>query len=194
MKTQADLFGGALTDAPSPKYAAFFAKFPQIKELPVAQWKPLHLLAYFCEKYKAHYDSDYKFKFNTPNPGDCFEIFQIKKLSNTLSSDPTILKPYIDWVFETKVKEAKRKLTSIAFLSHEDVTFNYKKNVLWATKEVETKRTDKLPPTILELFPHLSTYGDLAFLSQLSPMPEEISQSFAKLSTFFDLSLLKKIT
>jgi hypothetical protein len=187
------LFGGELTEAPNAKYTKFFSKFSEINGLPLKSWKPVHVLAYFCKKYKEEYSIDYQFKYNTPDPSKCFEIFQIKRIANTLSSKPEILIPFIDWVFANKVKNAKRRLTSIAFLSHEEVTSEYKTKVLFSARSREISRTDPLPETIQSIFPELASYADLCFMSLVSPMPDELKDRFARLSSIIDLESLKRI-
>lgn len=162
--------GGELTDYPNPKWAKFFDKFPEIETLPLAQWKPVHLLAYFCKKYEEAYNVKYQFKFNSPNPTNCFEIFQIKKLALLLSTNPEVLKPYIDWVYQVKVEKGKRRLTSVSFMTHEGLVNDYKVNVLLSgKKQLTVDRSTPLPEKIKEFFKHLgpiNTYGDLTFLYQ----------------------------
>ena len=99
--------GGDLNDAPNPNYQKFFDKFLEIETLETKNWKVPHLIGYFCKKYFETYKVKYKFKFNSPAPSKCFEVFQIKKLASCLTSDPVLLKEYIDWVYKTKVVKAK---------------------------------------------------------------------------------------
>lgn len=63
-----EITGGELSDIPNDQYRKFFEKFKEIETLDVEQWKPAHILAYFCKKYKETYEIDYKFKFNSPSP------------------------------------------------------------------------------------------------------------------------------
>ena len=81
--------GGEFVGVPNDKYAKLFAKFAEIETLEVAQWKPAHLLAYFCKKYKETYGVDYAWKFNNPNPNKCFEVWQLNVLISKLSANPT---------------------------------------------------------------------------------------------------------
>src|ERR1700690_3719454 len=104
--------GGELTDIPNEKYRKFFEKFKEIDTLRVDEWKVVHILSYFCKKYKETYGVDYKFKFNSPAPSKCFEIFQVKKLAYMLTEQPKLLRDYIDWIYLNKVVKAKRRLTS----------------------------------------------------------------------------------
>ncbi len=185
-----------LSGAPNDKYQKFFDKFKEIDSLDVASWNGTHLIGYFCKKYKQYYNTDYKFKFNNPLPSKSFEVFQIKKLSINLTSKPILLKSYIDWIFENKVPQAKRKLTSISFLTSEDTLTFYKMNVLFENKMIS--RSSSLPEEYKEILSKASypinTYGDLAFLSQMSDMSNELINAFNDIKAIgFDIELLKKI-
>lgn len=165
-----DLTGGNLGDAPNDNYKKFFIKFQEIENIEVKDWKVVHILSYFCKKYKEAYNIDYKFKFNNPAPSKCFEVFQIKKLSQILSSNPSILKEYIDWVYLNKVVKAKRRLTSISFLTTEGVVNEYKIKYLLSPSQNISRET-LLPENLKALFNNkgfsVNTYGDVAFLSKM---------------------------
>lgn len=164
--------GGELTDAPNDKYKIFFEKFKEIESLPIDQWRPVHLIGYFCKKYQDHYKVKYQFKFNSPSPVKSYEIFQIKKMAQMLSSEPQILVNYIDWVYSTRVTNSNRRLTSIAFMTVESLLNDYKINVLMAGKKhSDINRStvlrrehfnivSKLPDTAIK------TYGQLSFMAQ----------------------------
>lgn len=162
--------GGKLGEAPNDKWEKFFAQFSEIDTLENTKWKPVHLLAYFCKKYYDAYNVKYSFKFNSPSPVKSFEVFQIKKLGMLLSANPGILRDYIDWVYKEKVEKGKRRLTSISFMTNEDVVNNYKMNVLLANKKhLHIDRSTALPTdyreTIKVVGP-INTYGDLSFMYQ----------------------------
>lgn len=193
-----DLTGGQLGEYPNDKYRLFFEKFAEINSLPIDQWKPVHLIAYFCKKYQEQYNIKYSFKFNNPAPTKCFEVFQIKRLGMLLSSKPLIIKEYIDWVYETKVILAKRRLTSISFLTTEGVVTEYKMNVLLAGhKNDNIDRTTPLPDKYKEIFNKaqmfVANYGDLAFISNMEKTPE-IIEAFNKIEEIgFNKDVLSKI-
>lgn len=165
--------GGSLQDLPYPKYKDFFAKFSEIDSISVDQWKPLHLVAYFCKLYKNQYQLDYKFKFNSSAPSKCYEIVQIKRMAQNLTSDPVKLKKYMDWAFVEKVKNSKKRITSIAFLSHEFMITEYKlKYLAGELREQQIDRTTQIPDNYLSIIKQfgyqINTYGDLSFLIQMS--------------------------
>lgn len=160
-----------LNSFPNEKYKKFFDKFSEIETLPIKQWKAAHLISYFCKKYKEHFNLDYQFKFNSPSPTKCYEVFRINTICSRLSSDPQILKDYIDWVFVERVAKPKKKFRSISFIANEELVNDYKINVLLANKEgLHLSRSSPLPvdyKTIMaEKDIQVSSYGDLAFFYQ----------------------------
>jgi len=193
-----DVYCGYLTDAPNDNYRKFFEKFKEIEALDVVQWKPLHLIAYFAKKYYDTYGVKYRFKFNNPAPSKCFETFQIKKLASMLTAQPNLLKEYIDWVYENKVVKAKRRLTSISFMTVEGIVNEYKFNVLLNSKRDNTiERATPLPQKYKEVFfsigQQVETYGDLAFLSQIKDN-ELIINAFNDIKELgLDISILSRV-
>lgn len=191
--------GGELSNIPNDKYRKFFAKFDEIETLDIKDWKVAHLLGYFCKKYKETYGVDYTWKFNNPNPNKCFEVWQANVLASKLSANPQILKDYIDWGFQNIVPKAKRRLTSISFLTNEEVLIPYKMNVLLGgKKKLETSRSTPLPSEYVSIFEQngcrLSTYGDLAFLTQMDPIPQNVLTALNAIKEKgFDEEILKRI-
>jgi hypothetical protein len=188
----------SLEGAPNEKYAKFFEKFKEIETLEVAKWNATHVLAYFCKKYEDQYQVKYSFKFNSSSPIKCFEVFQIKRLAMLLSSNPTILKEYIDWVYENKVVKAKRRLTSISFLTNEILVADYKNKVLLSGKRnLNVDRSSPLPAEYQSVFQEIGifaqSYGDLAFLFQMEKTPE-LELAIQKLNEMgFDNSIIARI-
>jgi hypothetical protein len=191
--------GGELSTIPNDKYKKFFAKFNEIDTLDVKDWKVAHLLGYFCKKYKEAYDVEYSWKFNNPSPTKCFEVWQANTLAAKLSANPKILRDYIDWVFEKHVVKAKRRLTSISFMTHDNVVIDYKMNVLLANKkDLHIDRSTALPKDYQAVFGQagtvIHTYGELAFVSQMDPMPEALGAAFNKIQEMgFDPEILRRI-
>lgn len=174
-----------IDDAPNENYKKFFLKFNEIETLDVSKWNATHLIGLFCKLYKNYYNTDYKFKYNTTAPSKCFEVFQIKKLGQNLSSNPVICKKYIEWAFQEKAKTAKRRITSIAFLSHESLVSEYKlKYLAGDLKDQKIERTTILPQEYLDIIKkyncEINNYGELSFLIQINEewinqMTEELS-------------------
>lgn len=194
-----DYFNDKLPIVPNKKYEKFFDKFKEIDTLDISEWRIVHLLGYFCKKYKEAYNMDYPWKFNNESPNKCFEVWQANTLSAKLSANPKILKEYIDWVYLTKVVQAKRRLTSISFMTHDTIVNEYKFNVLLVgKKDLNVDRSTNLPDTYKKIFQSagvkLETYGDLAFLSQMSEKTPEISDAFTQIVEWgFDQEILERI-
>lgn len=157
-----------LTDAVSPAYQKWFDQFPEIEILPIKEWKLVHIISYWTKLYKNHYSVDFTFKFNHTAPSKSFEVLQIKKISNMLSSDPEILKGYIDFFFEKIIITKKKRITSLALVADANVINEYKKLLMNPNQSID--RTAFLPANYRDIIrniyhiEHLNTYGDLAFV------------------------------
>jgi len=192
--------GGALSPIPNDKYKKFFEKFAEIETLDVSQWKVAHILGYFCKKYKQTYGIDYSWKFNNQSPTKCFEVWQANTLAAKLSANPKILRDYIDWVFVNYVPKTKARFRSVSFITKDEIVQDYKLNVLLAgQKNLQVDRSTPLPSNYCDILKELaginvSTYGDLAFISQMDPMPDNIAKAMEKLAEFgLDQEVLKRI-
>lgn len=192
--------GGDLSPIPNDKYKKFFEKFVEIETLDVSQWKVAHILGYFCKKYKQTYGIDYSWKFNNQSPTKCFEVWQANTLAAKLSANPKILRDYIDWVFVNYVPKTKARFRSVSFITKDEIVQDYKLNVLLAgQKNLQVDRSTALPSNYAEIMKevggvNVSTYGDLAFLSHMDPMPDNIAKAMEKLAEFgLDKEVLKRI-
>lgn len=192
--------GGDLTPIPNDKYKKFFDKFAEIETLDVSQWKVAHILAYFCKKYKETYNIDYTWHFNNPSPAKCFEVWQINTLAAKLSANPKILRDYIDWVYVNYVPKVKTRFRSVSFITKDETVQDYKMNVLLAgQKSLHVDRSTPLPAPYIDVFKavaniNISTYGDLAFISQMDPMPDNLAQAINQITELgFDIEVLKRI-
>jgi hypothetical protein len=193
-----------LGEAPNEKWKKFFDQFSEIETLEVSQWKPVHLIGYFCKLYKNTFNSAYTFKFNSPTPSKSFEVFQIKKLGMQMSSKPEILKEYIDWFYEGIVKNKKR-FTSISAMTKEELVNHYKWNILTSEKQaLSLDRSTMLSSSYQEILTNsgflIKTYGDLAFMYHVSKTSQDdISIKFNDVLDHmkldgFDVSVLERIT
>jgi hypothetical protein len=192
--------GGELTTIPNEKYQKFFAKFAEIDTLDVSQWKIAHVLGYFCKRYKEYLGIDYHWKFNNPSPTKCFEVWQANTLAAKLSANPKILRDYIDWAFDNLVKGKNYKPRSISFITREEVIIPYKMNVLLAGQNnLSVDRSTALPSLYRDTLKEMAnltitTYGDLAFVSQMDPMPDNIVAAMDKIAEQgFDKEVLRRI-
>lgn len=192
--------GGDLTPIPNEKWKKFFDKFAEIETLDVTQWKVAHILGYFCKKYKQTYGIDYSWKFNNQSPTKSFEVWQANTLAAKLSANPKILRDYIDWVYTNYVPKTKARFRSVSFITKDEIVQDYKMNVLLAgQKNLQVDRSTPLPSNYADIMKELanlsvSTYGDLAFLAHMDPMPDNIAKAMEKLAEFgLDQNVLKRI-
>lgn len=198
---------GELTTVPNEKYQKLFDKFAEVDTLDIEQWKVAHILGYFCKKYKETYGVDYQFKFNHVNPAKCFEVWQVNTLCAKLSANPKILRDYIDWVYKEKVARAKRRLTSISFITQDYTVNEYKWNVLLVDKkQLHLTRSSELSVTYQETLAangfKIKTYGDLAFLYHATKaqgleinMADKFNDTLKEMcAEGFDASVLDRIT
>ena len=188
-----------LSSVPNANYEKFFKKLEEINTLEVKDWNKNHILGYFCKKYKDHYGTKYQFKYNTPAPSKCFELFQIGALAGKLSADPRTLKEYIDWVFAEIVPKAKGKLTSVSFLNKEESLHFYKMNVYGQKQDTTSQlnRATLLPKEYADIFTNnnsnIKTYGELAFLYSMNDLPENIKAACQQIEAIgFDKSILER--
>lgn len=181
-----------LTDTVSIHYQKFFNRFAEIETLPVPEWKSIHILAFICKRYEQHYGMKYSFKFDSPIPSKSYEIYQVTKLANQISSQPQILKDYIDWFFTTKIIEKKKRITSLGLLTHTDIVNEFKFKFLFSKKEIS--RADKLPSNIANACTRhgfeIKTYAELAFIKKM-PNQERLFEELKSLN--FEVDLLDKI-
>jgi len=154
---------------PSPHYEKFFEKFAEIDTVEIKDWSNTHLIAYFVRRYKEYYNSDYTFRFNSTAPGKSYEVYNFNKLAHQISSNPTILKDYIDWFFTNKIIIKKKKITSLAFLTDANIINEYKENKLLMGKR-SISRSTTIPMNFISVIRKfdndIETYGDLAFVKR----------------------------
>ncbi len=188
---------------PSIFWKKFFDRFQEIETKQIPEWGLVHLIGYFCKLYKNHYNMDYTFKFNA-SPSKCYEVFQLKKVASMISSDPVILKDYIDWVFRVKVLERKKRISVIGYLASLEMINEFKfKHMSGNTQAVIDRATALNDQYILlakEEGVDISTYGELAFIKSMLSSDLDIdtmtkyNNIFLKLSNNgFDKSILDRI-
>src|ERR1700674_3856564 len=115
----------SLTESPSIHWKKFFNKFNEIEALPIKDWQAVHLIAYFCKRYKDHYKVSFSFRMDR-SPSKCYELITFRKIAQNLSADPNILHQYIDWFFDNKIILKKRRITSLAYLAEINIVNEFK--------------------------------------------------------------------
>lgn len=181
-------------DLPIP-YQKWFEQFSEIETTEPSKWKSVHLIAYFAKRYVNYYNIEYTFRLNTSAPSKCYEVWQIGKLTQMISKDPQILKSYIDWVFDKKIIERKKRITTLAILTDVD-NINFFKWQILQPQNID--RTTQLPPKYTDVVKNydvnIKTYGELAFAKQMTSQNENYMKMFEDLSSAnIDLEVLSKV-
>ena len=157
-----------LSDPISIHWQKFFDQGKEIATLPINEWKPVHLIAYWCKLYERQYKRSFTFKFKA-SPSKSYEIYRLRELATNISSDPLILKHYIDWIFEYKVVQKKKRITSLAILCDANYINEYKEKFL-CMSDKPIDRSTAIPPNFAKIIQDhnqpFTTYGDLAFARQ----------------------------
>lgn len=202
MRTNKEATDQNLSSPPNKHWEKFFARFSEIEQLPIENWRAIHLIAYFAKKYKEQYKLDYQFKFNTTSPSKSFEVFQMNSLASKITSDPISLRNYIDYIFQEEVPKLKKRFRSISILNKDETVNHYKWNVLLPQnkEDLHLDRSTELPPnfqTILKNYP-IKTYGELAFMHTAWKTRLIKDEAFgvaidALVKAGFNLSLLERI-
>jgi len=152
---------------PSKWWKSFFKKFAEIEDLPNSEWKPVHQLSHFCNRYYDHYGKRYSFSLRGA-PRKCSEVFMIKKISACLgTSNQITIREYVDWVFDNKIVPTLKKIRSVGFLTNPQFCNEFQ---LYRVEKNKITRATELPinyqTVVDELGLPVRTYGDLAFAKQ----------------------------
>ena len=142
----------------------FFKKFSEIDELPISEWKHVHILAHFYRRYLKQFNKPFSISIKGA-PSKCTEIYMIRRISAMLgTSNLKIVKQYIDWVFDENIIPKNKKIRSLGFFTNTSLCNQF--NALLA-EQSKIYRHTKLPEEykkVAELLDiPVSTYGDLAF-------------------------------
>jgi hypothetical protein len=183
-----------LSDPISPHWQKFFEQGKEIATLPINEWRPVHLISYFCGLYEKQYGITYTMKSFSQAPGKSYESFRIKSLATNLSADPVILKDYIDWVFREKVILRKKKIRSLAILCDANYISEYKEDHLgMGDKPVD--RSTTLPPNFANVIKAhnqpFMTWGDLSFAKQAGNQYDDLLSDLSKAG--MDLKMLDRV-
>lgn len=149
----------------SKPWLKFLAKFTQIKTLPLPEWKEVHLLAFFCQRFEILYQKKFALSFRGA-PSKCTEIYMIKRTMAMLdTTNPEIIHNYINWIFEKKIIPQKLKIRTIGFLTTPGFGNEFQNFQEESNKII---RSTQLPESYVRIAQNLdiqiSTYGELAFI------------------------------
>src|ERR1700748_1143778 len=103
----------------SGPWKKFFLKMKDVESEPfkskVFLWKPEHLLGYICYRFKKIYGKEFAITIKNA-PSKCPDMFFVKRMIQTLNtSDMTIVKEYIDWMYDKKIIPENKKIRTLAY-------------------------------------------------------------------------------
>jgi len=140
---------------------------------------------------------DFPLSFSGP-PTKCPEMYCVRRAMFAVGTeDCSVMKKYIDWVFDDIIIRQKLQITSLAFFFTSRIcrqfAANYKKNN-------RITKTTLLPMAYVDMAPSglgLVTYGDLAFAkmaAESNPGRDDLIELFVNLKKFgFNDSILNSL-
>lgn len=111
------------------------------------------LLGYFVYLYEEYYGIPFTFSLSEKGLFRGVEAFHIRKLIGMFNSNAIEAKTYIKWLFDTKVKIRKKRITSLGFLANAGVIQEYK---LKKAKSNRIERSTKLPENMVKWISHFA--------------------------------------
>lgn len=155
-------------DALSKAWQKFLVRLEsEFKITPEEDWKAIHLLSYFLQRYEEHFRLKFSLSLKGA-PGKCTEMFMINKTFLMLNTNnPKIVKNYVDWIYEKKIIPNRLKIRSMGIL----ITPMFVNEYLQQKKKAQIlTRSTPVQASYIEIAKELglqiSTYGDLAFMQK----------------------------
>lgn len=84
------------------------------------------LLGLFCSLYQSHYSFKYSLSLTEKGLFHGSEMALLRRLLRMLDNNSLLTKEYIEWIFTTKVKSRKKKITSLSFMCVQDFIQEFK--------------------------------------------------------------------
>lgn len=149
----------------SKPWRNFLTKLALYRDLKPSQWSEYQILGYLLSRFELVYNQKFALSYRGA-PSKCPEMFMVKKLYPTLNStDPRLIKEYIDWCYDTKLIPKRMNIRTLGYFTTPGLANEFLLNK--KTAETITKSTP-LPTVFLQAAETLaipvSTYGDLAFI------------------------------
>ncbi len=163
------------------RWETFFKKGSNALTLSPDEWKDHQILWYLMYRFKEMTGREFACQY-TKSPTSSSELYFIKALKAMMgTSNGSVLKQYIDWIFEHKLPENKLQLRSLNFLNipalaNEFLAFRQKSKIVSRTTTLPSSWMEKAK----ELDVEAETYGDVAFieLAVLQGSAEENYKNF----------------
>jgi len=151
------------------RWQTFFLKLKTWEDDKISKWNDHQLLGYFLKRHKDCSGIKYVFDISK-TPSKTSELFMMKKLKGAIeTTNPTLIKEYIDWVFDKKIIPNKQKVTSVGFLTMPKFINEF---LFYKKEAARPRRSVSLPKDYKELANQLNisveTFGDIAFIKMSS--------------------------
>lgn len=149
-------------------WVKFFAKFSEIETLDIKDWSHIHILGYFDKKFKEAFNKNYSYSFRGA-PSKCTEIFFVKKIFASLNTNKaSLVKDYIDWIFDCKIKNGSVKIRSISFFVTQGFGNEFLDHYRKVNKPTRSKEIPQEFKNVVDEFGFkINTFGDLAFAKMM---------------------------
>jgi len=150
---------------PNLHWKKFENRLRTYSKVPLEDWKETEVLAYILDRYEKEYEINFTLSYSGP-PTKCGEMYCTRRMIATLGTeDPTILKEYIDWVYDDVIKVQKLQLESLAFFFTASLCRKFKTVYRQRNKITkDTKLKDEFVSIVTDNGFDAETYGDLAFM------------------------------
>jgi hypothetical protein len=164
---------------PNVAWRDFSERLNNFDQIQIDQWEAEEILGYILKRYKDHYDINFSLSFSGP-PSKCGEIYCVRRMMQTVGSQRgSIIKEYIDWVFDTIIIPKKMSVTTLAFFFTLRMCNEFKS--IFKKRTQITKSTD-IPSNYQTIISNLglsiNTYGDLAFVKMALDKDDSESDSY----------------
>jgi len=108
--------------------------------------RPSCIVGYFCNEFQKFYGYTYVLDYSNPIPYKNKEFVAARKIMLMFADQYMLIPNYIKWVFEKRVKDRKRSVTSFGFFSTPEIINSY---FAARAKSSVLKRSTPLPKDFL---------------------------------------------
>ena len=172
---------------PNAYWRKFKARLDTYDQVPVQDWKADQFLGHILKRYKDCMGVEFALSYSGP-PTKCKEIYCVRRMLLALGTeDGSVVKKYIDWVFDTNILPQKVTISSIAYFFTTTFILKFKQEF---RRQNHITRATNLPNDIQHIVTGLEldvkTYGDLA-MAKLAVENDPRDPDLSIYYTLFDL-------
>jgi len=146
-------------------------------EIPISQWKPIHLLRYFCVLYQQQNNRKYTIMFGSYNSFSCKEIKELSQILHVFGNNAVEMVRYLDWIFREKDGKLRDGILNTSIVRAAGMINEYKKK---SSKPVQYSDTDPIDQSFIvwikENVPEIFKQYDLQCMKDLYWLKESYDQ------------------